>query len=227
MQDKAIAATYADFKPGSLKDRLILKARIEMYEILKSLVPVAEMESILDVGATSDRDCGSSNFFERMTDSPERITAFSDQDASWVCDAWKGMKFVRGDARDMPFQDNAFDFVFSSAVIEHVGSRECQLAFLKECVRVARRHVFITTPNRWYPFEMHSGVPLLHWMPMPLFRMFLRLIGQKELAKESNLNLLSRLALDALCRKAGIARKDIRFLRFFGFKSNIILHIEK
>ena len=144
-----------------------------------------------------------------------------------MCDEWKGLKFVRGDARKMPFEDNAFDFVFSSAVIEHVGARECQLAFLKECVRVARKHVFITTPNRWYPIEMHSGLPLLHWLPMPVFRRVLRLLGFHELAKESNLNLLSARDLKAMCDKLGNVKGELRFIRFFGCRSNILLHMIK
>ena len=144
-----------------------------------------------------------------------------------MCDQWKGLKFVRGDARTMPFADNSFDFVFSSAVIEHVGSREQQRQFLAECIRVARKHVFITTPNRWYPMEMHSGLPFLHWLPMPWFRRILPLVGQGELAKESNLNLLSLREVNTMCDRLKVADRELRFLRFFGFKSNILLHIRK
>ena len=158
----SLSSTYSVFTPGSVKDRLVLMARKRMYKCLEELMPLAEMKSILDVGVTADRECGFSNFFEAMYPHPERITAFSDQDASWMCENWAGLKFVRGDARKMPFADNSFDFVFSSAVIEHVGSREQQQQFLAECIRVARKHVFITTPNRWYPMEMHSGLPFLH-----------------------------------------------------------------
>ncbi len=230
MSDKTIAITlptYSVFRAGSIRDRLVLKARGEMYEVMKSMVPIDDMETILDVGVTSDRSCEFSNFFERLTANPERITAFSDQDASWVCEEWQGMKFVRGDARQMPFEDNAFDFVFSSAVIEHVGSRECQLAFLKECVRVARKHIFITTPNRWYPVEMHSGLPFLHWLPMPAFRWILRMLGLCELAKESNLNLLSYSDLNKMSNVLDVKDRELRFIRFFGFRSNILLHLVK
>ena len=219
--------TYSVFRAGSIRDRLVVKARVRMYKVMKSMVPLDEMEAILDVGVTSDRSCGFSNFFERLATNPERITAFSDQDASWVCEEWKGMMFVRGDARRMPFEDNAFDFVFSSAVIEHVGSRELQTKFLEECVRVARKHVFITTPNRWYPIEMHSGLPFFHWLPMPVFRVILRVMGFHDLAKESNLNLLSSCDLNAMCNKIKVMNRELRFIRFFGFKSNILLHIRK
>jgi len=33
-----------------------------------------------------------------------------------------------------------------------------------EALRVAPR-VFVTTPNRWFPIELHTRAPLVHWLP--------------------------------------------------------------
>ena len=49
-------------------------------------------------------------------------------------------------------------------MIEHVGGREQQRRFVEESLRVARR-AFITTPNRWFPVEVHTRLPLVHWLP--------------------------------------------------------------
>jgi hypothetical protein len=49
-------------------------------------------------------------------------------------------------------------------VIEHVGGRDRQEAFVREALRVGRR-VFATTPNRWFPIEVHTRLPLVHWLP--------------------------------------------------------------
>jgi hypothetical protein len=49
-------------------------------------------------------------------------------------------------------------------VVEHVGGREEQRRFLGELCRVAPR-VFVSTPNRWFPVETHTLVPLVHWLP--------------------------------------------------------------
>jgi hypothetical protein len=35
-----------------------------------------------------------------------------------------------------------------------------------EAVRVSSR-VFLTTPNRWFPVELHTRLPLVHWLPRP------------------------------------------------------------
>jgi hypothetical protein len=36
---------------------------------------------------------------------------------------------------------------------------------LLESRRVAKRGAFHTTPDRWFPIETHTRVPLLHWLP--------------------------------------------------------------
>jgi len=54
--------------------------------------------------------------------------------------------------------------VFSNAVIEHVGDIERQRLFVSEALRVGRR-VFVTTPNRWFPLEVHTRLPFVHWLP--------------------------------------------------------------
>ena len=52
-------------------------------------------------------------------------------------------------------------------MIEHVGGAERQRAFVSEALRVGRR-VFLTTPNRWFPIELHTRLPLVHWLPEPM-----------------------------------------------------------
>jgi hypothetical protein len=54
----------------------------------------------------------------------------------------------------------------SNAVVEHVGGRDEQRRFVHELCRVAPR-VFVSTPNRRFPVEVHTLVPFLHWLPRP------------------------------------------------------------
>ena len=37
---------------------------------------------------------------------------------------------------------------------------------------------FVTTPNRWFPIESHTRLPLVHWLPRPLMVRTLELCGR-------------------------------------------------
>jgi Methyltransferase domain len=79
----------------------------------------------------------------------------------------------------LPFADGEFDIVFCSSVIEHVtvgkerlrdyrtqrefgaAAFEHQRRFAAEIERVGRRF-FVQTPNKWFPIESHT------WLPLPI-----------------------------------------------------------
>jgi hypothetical protein len=138
------------------------------------------------------------------------------------------MRYIRGDGRDLPFEDRSFDLVHSSAVLEHVGSRAQQVAFLAELLRVSRRGVYLTTPNRWFPVEFHSVLPLIHWLPPRAFRAVLGRLGHADLAREENLNLLGPACLRELCAEVVPAqRASVRTLKLFGWPSNIVCSMHR
>lgn len=101
------------------------------------------------------------------------------------------VQFVRGDGRALPFKAQAVDFVFSNAVIEHVGNREKQRQFVRECLTVARQGVFITAPNYLFPLDPHLGVPLIHFLPRPVFHPLARLTGHAHFSNVEGLNSLT------------------------------------
>jgi SAM-dependent methyltransferase len=123
--------------------------------------------TVVDVGVTDAAfGAGSSdNFFEALYPWPERITAVGHTGLERFSAAFPSVRAVQADGRSLPFADGAFDLGFSNAVVEHVaGGREGQRRFVHELCRVARR-VFVTTPNRWFPLEVHTLLPFVHWLP--------------------------------------------------------------
>lgn len=220
--DKRIASVV---KPGSPGAGMAFMVRKNIYRKLAELIKLDSQHRILDVGVTPD-DSAYSNFFEHFYPDSSRITALSDQDASSLEKVFPGLKFVRGDGRDMPFADNEFDLVFSSAVLEHVGSYQQQKSFIAEAVRVSSKYVFLTTPNRWHPLEFHTYLPLLHWLPKKWHRRILKMLKLEYLSKEENLNLLDKCSLQKICRELGVEYR-ITFVRFLGIRSNLLLLISK
>jgi len=147
---------------------------------------------ILDVGVTpkawsTARGCsGVENFLEISYPWPERIVGLSIDPMDGFREVHPEVQAVQGDGCHLPFRDNAFDLVFSNAVIEHVGNRARQAQFVRECLRVARRGVFLAAPNRWFPYDTHVALPLIHWLPRVVWR---------SLINEPALHLISPLAL--------------------------------
>ena len=219
--------TYSSGKAQSWRDKAELLARTKIYNALSFAVPLEDCLSIIDIGVTADSQKDSSNFFEKMYPHPERITALSDQDASWMAERWQGLKFLQGNALNIPFDENSFDLSFSNAVIEHVGCRENQVLFIRECIRVSGKYVFITTPNRFYPIELHTALPFIHWLPPKIYRRILTIINKSFFASEDNLNLLSKKDLIEIMRHFPAVHYSIDTIRFLGFQSNLLLTIKK
>ena len=205
----------------------IIEGRERLYKSLLRHVNMNDVYTVLDVGATSDQKNEDSNFFLKKFAEEKKVTALSNEDARWLENAYPGLEFVLGDGRRMPFEDNSFDLVFSNAVIEHVGSLQQQERFLLESVRVARKHIFLTTPNRWYPVELHTLLPFVHYLPKQLHRRILRLFGHEFLSREENLKLMDIASIKRLLHKNGIHNYQIDTISFFGLPSNIYVYINK
>ena len=131
---------------------------------------------ILDVGvtpvawSTASGCCRVENFLETSYPWPERIVGLSIDPLTGFQEMHPYAQAVRGDGCRLPFKDGAFDVVFSNAVIEHVGDRDRQARFVEECLRVARRGVFLAAPNRWFPYDTHVAFPLVLWLPRSVWR---------------------------------------------------------
>src|SRR5271154_7501713 len=137
-----VNAQYNVAAPDSLPTRLAAMQRRKMFQKFLDFGPQAD-DVILDIGATSDRSYSHSNYLEAWYPHKARVTAAGiDPGAEFLEQAYPGVKFVLAAGRALPFADNSFDYVHSSAVIEHVGGGEQQFAFLGEAFRVARKGVF-------------------------------------------------------------------------------------
>jgi SAM-dependent methyltransferase len=80
-----------------------------------------------------------------------------------------GRRFVRADARELPFGDGEFDIAYSNSLIEHVVDPGQRARVAAELRRVGRRY-FVQTPNRWFPVEPHALLPFVHYLPRSLGR---------------------------------------------------------
>lgn len=233
MRDDKTLGYYAYSNWGRrIADSIGFKARKRIYKLYLKFFPADPDSDVVDIGVTPDTSYEESNFFERFYPYKDRLFATSIEDASFLEKQYPGMHFVmQTESLHFPFEDNRFKVLFSNAVIEHVGSKTDQQAFLNECVRISDRGFYITTPDRLFPVEVHTCLPLINWLPKSLFRKLLRGTKYDWCSYERNLNLLTtrevRKMMNDICREYESEGKHVKYeihhLFTFGFPSNIII----
>jgi hypothetical protein len=222
-----VNAQYNIAAPDSLPIKVAAYQRRKMFDAFITESGIQQSDTVLDIGVTSDRAYSHSNYLEHWYPYKNRITACGTDDASFLERMYSGLRFVPADGRDLPFADQEFDFVHSSAVLEHVGSRTKQTAFLREAWRVARKGIFVTTPNRWFPVEFHTVMPFAHWLPTSAFRKLCKLRGLEFFSSEDNLNLLSGSQLRRLATASGAEKVNISYVTLLGWPSNLLLSAQR
>lgn len=207
---------------AGLRSHYAWRAREQMFQRFMHTLNPTEQTSVLDLGVTPDLSLKESNHFEQKYPWPSKLTAASIEPVEELAGRFPEIKFLQIKPGPLPFKDREFDMVFCSAVLEHVGDRKEQAFFLSEIFRVSRSF-FLTTPNRWFPLEFHTIIPLLHWLPQPAHQRILMALGQHFWAKTNNLNLLSKADL---FRVAKSTNKEIiiniEAVKLFGWPSNLI-----
>lgn len=171
--------------------------------------------TLLDVGVTNKEYSQGDNYLEKHYPYPKQITAVTNEPLTEFPENYPEVTAISADATSLPFPNDAFDIAYSNAVIEHVGDREKQVQFLKEMYRVAKSG-YCTTPNKFFPVELHTRIPFLHFLlPKKYFDMFLRAIG-KGWAAGGYMYLLSESDMRDCLRCSGIKHYTFIKNRFLG-----------
>lgn len=195
--------------------------RRRKWELFTERCLVGTSQTILDVGFTvAATSVGYANALENSVDNLSRVTALTIDDIPNP-EAFSEFNLVQYDGRDFPFEDGEFDLCWSNAVLEHVGSDIDMVEFLREIVRVGQRG-FITTPNRWFPIEPHTKLPLLHFLPKPLFDSLLHKLG-KSWATGSYMDLLGERRLRRLLAEAQIQQYELVKNKFGPFTMDFVV----
>jgi hypothetical protein len=166
---------------GRLQYGLSLRSRRRKLEVFRALVQPPPGARILNIGATPP------HVGRALTGQADNDSEQPELDSSWENLRVVGLNLdhdnskayadfhhragraaVTADACLLPFPDKSFDVVYSNAVIEHVP-RALHVRMASEIMRVGRSW-FITTPNFWYPMEMHHRIPFFQFLPRRIQR---------------------------------------------------------
>lgn len=211
-----------------LKDfaiKISTKNRQRKYQYFLDQLKPDKDTKILDVGFTDDDPYPGINFLERNYPYRQNIVALGIEDAPTFTKNFPEVRVVLYDGNYFPFADKEFDIAWSNAVIEHVGGHDKQLLFLSELVRTSKS-IFITTPNRWFPIEVHTRLPLLHFLPKKYFDRVLPLLG-KGWAKGDYMNLLSVGDMKNMLKELNITNYTIKRNKKFFFTMDFVLIVKQ
>lgn len=198
-----------------ITNKISQQSRTKKLNQFLTIIKPTSTDTILEVGVENTEYAPVSNFLVKNYPYPHNITALGIGDLSKFRKTYPNVSIVNYDGRTFPFRKNQFDIAHSNAVIEHVGPFEAQEMFLKEIVRVSKRGM-ITMPNKYFPIEIHTRVPLLHWTEKKKFDRFLRWIG-KDWATDGYMHLLGENELRLLIKSVDLVNYRIIKNRFFGF----------
>lgn len=206
--------------------KILLNYREFFFKVFEDNIPYTKDVKVLDIGTTgsiTEQD----NIFVKKFRYKKNLTCLSNQSLDDLKSIYPEIKFIRSDGRNVELEDNSFEIVHSNATLEHVGTSEDQINFLKECVRVSKKYVFLQTPNKFFPIEFHTKIPLLHFLPNFIYRKILKIVGMNYYSDIKNLNLLSQKDLLKFVKILKITDYKIIKCKLLFFTSNLILIIKK
>ena len=125
---------------------------------------------ILDIG------CGNGLIAAYLAKQGNFVTAVDVADQRDMAAAG-GYEFVQISDERLPFDNACFDIVLSNHVIEHVDRHDRHITEIARVLK-PRGLCYLATPNRYFPYEVHYKLPLLHWLPQRLFVASLKLTGK-------------------------------------------------
>ena len=205
-------------------EKIVQTKRLEMANIINSEISKFKIFDLLDVGTTSDKNFKSSNMVTSNITNVEIFKSLSDQDIDAKLFSIKFKKSITDNFSDNELNEMKADLVISAATIEHVGSNDNQIKMIDNCSKLSKKIFVITTPNRFYPIDFHTKIPIIHWLPKKYHRKILKIIGLKAYSLEENLNLLSENDLMNFFKKFS---NKIKFkllkIKLLGIASNFII----
>jgi 2-polyprenyl-3-methyl-5-hydroxy-6-metoxy-1,4-benzoquinol methylase len=125
----------------------------QRYRIVYSLInelPLTSKANVLDVGAGSGRI---TQYLDGMFDSVISLDIIIAPLLQETVDD-RDLHAIEGALPNLPFQDNQFDLVVCSEVLEHIPKRSSQISAIQELNRITVNggYVVISTPNPRSPF---------------------------------------------------------------------------
>jgi len=210
-------------KHNNFLDKIVIKKRHEMSEIINKYISNQSIEHALDIGTTDDDGFESSNYLIKNLRNIKIYRSISDQKINSKFFSKTLTKSITDNFSHEEIENYSSDLVISNATIEHVGDKNSQIKMTENIIKLSKKIFVITTPNRFYPFDFHTKIPLIHWLPKKIHRKILKIKGLEYFSKIENLNLLSKNDILEILSNFKNIKYKIFYIKLALIKSNFII----
>lgn len=158
---------YHSMKGFAVAENRLVKAKKIEAVLAEHLHRPVKGFKILDVGTGAG---AISSYFARLGNNVHSVDVADQR-------KFRDFTFKQVEGEQIPYNDSTFDIVISNFVLEHVKNRD---SHLKEVARVMKPGGigYISSPNWFFPFDPHYGIPLIHYLPRRAYFGLLKLLGK-------------------------------------------------
>ena len=167
-------------------DRIVKAKRVEILNLIKNELNLKLVKDCLDIGTTEDSSFESSNYIINNIPVKKKKSLSNQNISSGDFDSTL-VKSITEDLGDKELKSFRSDLVISSAVIEHVGSFDNQRKMIENMIKLSKKYIVFTTPNKFHPIEFHTKLLLIHWLPNRFFARILQILGFEFFSEQSGL----------------------------------------
>lgn len=178
-------------------------------------------DTILDVGVNTTEYSASDNYLEKQYPYPDKITAVGLDSIKEFSLRYPNIHIIQANGTNLPFKHNQFRIGYSNAVLEHIGDKDKQVAFIKELHRVSQKG-YLAIPYKYFPVEIHTRIPLLHvLLPKHWFDRVASIAG-KHWATGDYIQFIDERQFRLLLKEAGLNKFTIHKQRLLGFTLTLV-----
>lgn len=202
-----------------IKEKISNQNRRRKFELALSYIQIDD--AIIDIGVSTSLE-GNTNYFEKWYTLPNKLTCLGiSDDFTRFKHEFPNFELIEFNGFNFPAFEKKFDFAFSNAVIEHVGDYKKQVQWLSEIEKISKT-LFVTTPNRWLPFETHTMTFFFHWFPERIRNYFYCKIGKSHFAN-NYMWLLGENDFKCAIKEAGFEIISFRKNKFLFFTIDFVV----
>ena len=132
-------------KPAEFMNRIILKKRKEMVDVINKYYEVDDLKDALDIGTTNNLEHSHSNYIVKNLKNIKVFKSISDQKINSTFFTKSLTKSILENFSNEEINQYSSDLVLSNATIEHVGGSTNQLQMISNIIKLTKKNFVLIT----------------------------------------------------------------------------------